>query len=239
MMRLLQQQTKSPQRRLSTFRPLSSWTSSQFQNGHTTTGLSQQKQQQRHLSEAARNQASSTIRGNYRVTAGYLNPANPRSRQQHRRWFNTEAEYHNVADEAMEHLQDTIEEVLEENGIEVELSYASGVLTMALPPHGTYVLNKQTPNQVSASRKLACGYLGMVCAYEFFFFNPVIHFHTFIYFSFIQQIWWSSPISGPRRYEYNDSSEKWVFTKDPSISLGQSLAEELKELYDLDIDLDV
>ena len=154
MMRLLQQQTKSPQRRLSTFRPLSSWTSSQFQNGHTTTGLSQQKQQQRHLSEAARNQASSTIRGNYRVTAGYLNPANPRSRQQHRRWFNTEAEYHNVADEAMEHLQDTIEEVLEENGIEVELSYASGVLTMALPPHGTYVLNKQTPNQVSASRNL-------------------------------------------------------------------------------------
>lgn len=39
----------------------------------------------------------------------------------------------------------------------------AGVLTLAFPPHGTYVLNKQPPNK---------------------------------------QIWLSSPVSGPKRYDW-------------------------------------
>ena len=53
----------------------------------------------------------------------------------------------------METIQDEIEGILEDHGIEAEISYASGVLTMSLPPHGTYVINKQTPNQVGIRKK--------------------------------------------------------------------------------------
>ena len=66
-----------------------------------------------------------------------------------RRQFQSESEYSRAADECLETIQDTIEGTLEDEGIEAEISYASGVLTMSLPPHGTYVINKQTPNQVS------------------------------------------------------------------------------------------
>ena len=41
--------------------------------------------------------------------------------------------------------------------------FQAGVLTLVLPPHGTYVLNKQPPNK---------------------------------------QIWLSSPVSGPKRYDW-------------------------------------
>lgn len=116
------------------------------------------------------------------------------------RSFHSEAEYHNVADESLEDIQDCIEETLEEAGLDCEINYASGVLTMSLPPHGTFVINKQTPNQ---------------------------------------QIWWSSPISGPRRYEYNKETGKWVFSRDGDITLGETLKEEFQQMYDLELDVDV
>ena len=49
------------------------------------------------------------------------------------------------------------------------------------------------------------------------------------------QIWWSSPISGPRRYEYEDG--EWVFTRDDthSMTLNQALKEEILQIYDIDI----
>lgn len=100
----------------------------------------------------------------------------------------------------METIQDTIEEALEDAGIEAEINFSSGVLTMSLPPHGTYVINKQTVTK---------------------------------------QIWWSSPISGPRRYEYDEESEEWVFTKDDSISLNGTLKEEFQQLFEIELDLDV
>lgn len=116
------------------------------------------------------------------------------------RTFHSEAEYHNAADESLEIIQDTIEETLEDAGIECEVSCASGVLTMSLPPHGTFVINKQTPNQ---------------------------------------QIWWSSPISGPRRYEYNEETKKWVFSRDGETTLGETLKEEFQQMFDLELDVDV
>ena len=117
-----------------------------------------------------------------------------------RRNFQNEGHYHRIADESLETIQDTIEEILEGAGIEAEISYASGVLTMSLPPHGTYVINKQTPNQ---------------------------------------QIWWSSPFSGPRRYEYDEESERWVFTRDNAESLGSILNDEFQNMFGLDLDLNV
>lgn len=116
------------------------------------------------------------------------------------RMFQSESEYHTIADDILEDIQDAVEMALEEKGVaEFDVTYASGVLTIVLPsPHGTYVVNKQTPNR---------------------------------------QIWWSSPKTGPRRYEYEDG--EWVFTRDESQSttLVQTLKDELHEIYGIDLDL--
>jgi frataxin len=113
----------------------------------------------------------------------------------------TEREFHDVADETLEGLQDALEQALESKGIQeqFEINLANGVLTLVLPPHGTWVINKQTPNR---------------------------------------QLWWSSPISGPRRYEY-DESDEWVYTRDESHSatLFQTLQEEVRHIYQVEIKL--
>lgn len=135
-----------------------------------------------------------------------------------KRRFQTVGHFHNVADETLHYIQDAVEEYLEHNykigergganddddddeETMPEVNYASGVLTMYLPPHGTYVLNKQTPNQ---------------------------------------QIWWSSPVSGPRRYEYDENIERWVHcraveegtaTGSVSDTLGGAISNEFEELF--------
>ena len=99
------------------------------------------------------------------------------------RTFQNVGHYHNVADVTLETIQDIVEDYFEEhyesssseNEEDIpEVNYASGVLTMYIPSHGTWVINKQTPNE---------------------------------------QIWWSSPISGPRRYEYDETKERWVYSR--------------------------
>ena len=103
----------------------------------------------------------------------------------HVRTFQNVGHYHNVADETLHSIQDAVEEYFEdyyfyglaERGGDLdipEVNYASGVLTINLPGHGTWVLNKQTPNE---------------------------------------QIWWSSPISGPKRYEYDEKRGRWVYSR--------------------------
>ena len=104
-----------------------------------------------------------------------------------------------MADETLEDIQDAVEAALEDEGVaEFEVTFASGVLTMSFPPHGTWVINKQTPNQ---------------------------------------QLWWSSPISGPRRYEY--SGGEWVFTRDDShsMTLHHALKTEIQQIYQIDVEL--
>lgn len=134
----------------------------------------------------------------------------------HIRTFQNAGHYHNVADESLHSIQDTVEDYFEEHfdagGAEqeediAEVNYASGVLTIYLPPHGTWVINKQTPNE---------------------------------------QIWWSSPISGPRRYEYDEDRERWVYSRvvdegengdvgevtyDEDDTLGGILNKEFKDLF--------
>lgn len=149
------------------------------------------------------------------------------------RWFESVSEFHDEADEALETIQDAIESLFESlssgkraygnddhddanNFPEINLS--DGVLTLSLGKHGTWVINKQTPNR---------------------------------------QIWWSSPISGPRRYEYDEDAGFWVYTRffdakkqwsdvdeeqfeeDGGVTLGSVLKHEIKLLYGLDLDLDV
>ncbi|KAI9638755.1 frataxin-like protein [Dioszegia hungarica] len=76
----------------------------------------------------------------------------------------SQAEYERISEEDMETLSENLGALCEETGREKwEVDYSSGVLTLSIPPHGTYVLNKQPPNQ---------------------------------------QIWISSPISGPSRFGY-------------------------------------
>ncbi|KAK9318407.1 hypothetical protein V1522DRAFT_382952 [Lipomyces starkeyi] len=96
-------------------------------------------------------------------------------------------EYHAVADETLENILEHCEDLADtEPKIDVEL--AQGVLTLILPPHGTYVINKQPPNK---------------------------------------QIWLSSPISGPKRYDLIDS--QWTDRRDGT-TLGNLLRHEISEV---------
>lgn len=105
-------------------------------------------------------------------------------------------EYHRVADEYLETLADELETLAEDNPqVDAELSH--GVLTLVLPPYGTYVINKQPPNQ---------------------------------------QIWLSSPVSGPKRFDLIKS--RWITLRDNS-SLTETLETELSSALGNETKLDV
>ena len=53
-----------------------------------------------------------------------------------------------------------------------------------------------------------------------------------------KQIWLSSPISGPARYNYDPDSETWVNNRDPDCELLAILASELSELVGAEVELD-
>ncbi|KAK9462055.1 frataxin, mitochondrial precursor, partial [Lipomyces oligophaga] len=95
-------------------------------------------------------------------------------------------EYHRLADDTLEHIFDHLEELGETYG-QIDSELSQGVLTLILPPNGTYVINKQPPNK---------------------------------------QIWLSSPITGPVRYDLIHG--KWVdhWTSD---TLGDLLRKEVTE----------
>jgi len=111
-------------------------------------------------------------------------------------------EYHELSDTYLNGLIEKLEQLQEERE-EVDVEYSAGVLTLAFPPNGTYVLNKQPPNK---------------------------------------QIWLSSPITGPKRYDYvllsegQDAKEgtgrgEWVYLRD-----GSSLTELLEKEIGIVID---
>lgn len=63
------------------------------------------------------------------------------------RCFHSESSYHDAADAALNKIQDTLDFYFEDNPqltSNPDINYSSGVLTIGLP-HGTWVLNKQTP----------------------------------------------------------------------------------------------
>ena len=78
--------------------------------------------------------------------------------------------FESTSDETLEALCEHLEALIDDNPklLEADVTLASGVLTLLLPhPFGTYVINKQSPNQ---------------------------------------QIWLSSPQSGPMRYKSGNCS---------------------------------
>jgi len=129
--------------------------------------------------------------------------------------FKNEGEFHHVSDQTLEKIQDVLDEtLLDEDGVECNL--ASGVLTISFGRHGTWVINKQTPNR---------------------------------------QLWWSSPKSGPRRYEYVMPAGTWAFTRrsggvegirsdaipsdaqvDQKDTLFHLLSHEIEELFHIKVD---
>ena len=122
------------------------------------------------------------------------------------RCFHSEAEFHQVADQTLEDIENAIEDLLVEED-EVETSLSSGVLTITLGKHGTWVINKQTPNQ---------------------------------------QIWWSSPLSGPKRFEFWINSKHnpksgiggvWAYTRRDGGSEGNTDGDEHQQQEPKDSDL--
>merc|ERR1712032_676355 len=89
-----------------------------------------------------------------------------------------------------------------------EVTYDSNVLSIILPPHGTWIINKQSANE---------------------------------------QVWWSSPLSGPRRFEWKN--RRWIYSRyscnfDNDIDekdryLDTLLKAEIQALYGIDLKLDI
>jgi frataxin len=75
-----------------------------------------------------------------------------------------EVDYETVSEETLESLSEHFEELFENDPrmAKADVALASGVLNVIIPKHGTFVINKQTPNR---------------------------------------QIWLSSPVSGPYRFD--------------------------------------
>ncbi|XP_072166967.1 frataxin, mitochondrial-like [Diadema setosum] len=109
----------------------------------------------------------------------------------------TEMQYEKLADEALDYLAEMFEILgdSDDSASDFDCTFSSGVLTVALGGgHGTYVINKQTPNK---------------------------------------QIWLSSPISGPKRYDY--IGNRWVYAHDGK-ALHDLLTEEISSAFGRHID---
>ena len=65
------------------------------------------------------------------------------------RAFHDDLSFENASDETLESLCEKFEILIDENSklSEADVTLSNGVLTIALPPHGTYVINKQSPNK--------------------------------------------------------------------------------------------
>lgn len=60
----------------------------------------------------------------------------------------TEERYHILSDHTMETMFENLDQWLDERGDpSFDIDYESGVLTLHLGEHGTYVMNKQPPNK--------------------------------------------------------------------------------------------
>ena len=155
-----------------------------------------------------------------------------------KRYIQSEREYISIVTSTLQTMHDTIDNVLDQQTFitDYEISFSQGVLTLKFPPHGTWVINQQTPNlQI------------WVCPYECITFEST-KFHGsdltlglfYFFFSVLLRMQWSSPLSGPKRFEYDDNDKLWFSTKD-GLNLGHALSQEIHHIYpDLDpIELNV
>lgn len=101
------------------------------------------------------------------------------------------SEYNSISNEYLEVMADELEE-LSEVYPQVDAELTQGVLTLTVPPNGTYVINKQPPNK---------------------------------------QIWLSSPISGPKRYDLIGG--RWITLRDGT-SLTELIQGEISQALEMD-----
>ncbi|EPY49908.1 frataxin [Schizosaccharomyces cryophilus OY26] len=104
----------------------------------------------------------------------------------------SDLEYHRRADDTLEVLNNTFEDLLEQSGrTDYDIEYSSGVITLNLGDHGTYVINKQPP---------------------------------------AHQVWLSSPVSGPKHFEWASNVKTWKSTRDEGTMLD-ILAKEIGDAF--------
>ncbi|KAN0062689.1 Mitochondrial matrix iron chaperone [Thecaphora frezii] len=126
--------------------------------------------------------------------------------------------YHALSNQTLDLLTEQFESLIEESDVEAlerraaergltsrssewDVECATGVMNLRLGPYGTYVINKQPPNQ---------------------------------------QIWLSSPISGPKRFDYDEQHNLWFSLKEGQLTtLKQLLDAELTRVFDTHVDLDL
>ncbi|KAJ1531027.1 hypothetical protein ONE63_005857 [Megalurothrips usitatus] len=111
--------------------------------------------------------------------------------------FPNKATFEEVCDQTLESLTDLFEELVEEaDHLEgTDVNYSDGVLTVQFgEPYGTYVINRQTPNE---------------------------------------QIWLSSPTSGPKRYDFLNGA--WVYRHD-GVHLHELLSDEISKIIKKPVD---
>ena len=95
--------------------------------------------------------------------------------------LNTDA-YHRFVDVTIEGVQEVYEDEADDDlELNMEVECADGVLNVTVGEHGTFVINKQTPNL---------------------------------------QLWLSSPVSGPLRYDFVPEAAAWHNTRDEHELLG-------------------
>ncbi|KAN0135569.1 hypothetical protein V8E53_006460 [Lactarius tabidus] len=108
--------------------------------------------------------------------------------------------YEKLADTTMEELLDGLQNILDSHGdTSLEVEYHSGVITLELGQHGTYVINKQPPNK---------------------------------------QIWLSSPVSGPKRFNFDATTRQWVDSRSGQL-LDALLNEELNASLGMECPIDL
>ncbi|KJE91286.1 hypothetical protein CAOG_02445 [Capsaspora owczarzaki ATCC 30864] len=113
----------------------------------------------------------------------------------------TAHEYHRLADSTLHDVRASLEETIDNAGDEVldyDIIEQSGVMTMAFGSKGTYVLNKQAPNQ---------------------------------------QMWLSSPASGPHRFDWSSTQQAWISTQNPKLNLLELLETEFASRIGLRVSL--
>jgi frataxin len=132
------------------------------------------------------------------------------------RWFHTEADFHQVAGATLQQIQDAIDEAFDESTRSSGASDADGRSSSA---------SGQPPPEYELT--LASGVLTLSLPGSG---TWVINKQTPN-----RQIWWSSPLSGPKRFEHLEGS--WCSTKD-GLALGPLLSQELRHVHPwLEIDL--
>ncbi|WWC92683.1 iron donor protein CyaY [Kwoniella dendrophila CBS 6074] len=157
---------------------------------HTISTFSKSSQQHKRLPSSP--SASTNING-------FRQFASSSSKRQVEQGEKTETtlspeEYEKISERDMDLLHENLEIYVEQYGPnDWEVEYSSGVMTLKLPPHGTYVINKQPPNL---------------------------------------QIWISSPVSGPSRFDFKQNQGGWVHHRNDDIKLGKLLEEELRGLLE-------